>query len=175
MMGNENNAWHLRPWLIISLSVCVVMYVLTYGLDLDSPVKWEMRFAISLLLSGIVVLSLYVLLRVIQISAWRGVVAFAFTVLFLFLAIKLAINCTESSVPDLGTAHLYLRMPIAVAAGLIGGAGSLLLARAFWAKGRSVVNIIAAGYFVVTGVALMVSYFLIDLLAGFMRLFSVSV
>lgn len=175
MNVNESKTWRMRRWLMIYLPVCIVaMYVLTYGLDLDSHVKWGMRWAISVLLSGLAVFILYVLYRVIQKSAWHGVIAFVLMVLMLLLSIRTVANFTSSSIPDLGTAHLYLRMPIAVSAGLFGGVGSLLLARAFWFRSRNAMNLIASGYFAITGLALMIGYFLIDLLAGFMRLFSVS-
>lgn len=174
MSTNKSKIWPLGHWIVGTLLALIAIYVLTYSLDLDSPVHWEIRCAVSILLSGFSVFSLYVLHRAIQISVWYGVVALVLIVLLSFLAIRMVNGFIEASIPDLGTANLYLRMPIAVTAGLFGGMGSLLLARAFWGRVRSATNLIATGYFSITGLALVLGYLLIDVLTGFIRLVSIS-
>jgi len=172
---NTSKIWRARLLAVTWLVACIVStYVLTFSQDLDSPIKWEMRSAISMLLSVLVLSSLYALHQIIKVSAWYGVIAFVLLVMVLFLGIKLANRITAASIPDLGTVHLFLRMPIAVGAGLFGGMGSLLLAHAFWAKKRSAMNLILSGYFAITGFSLMIGYFLIDALTGLMHLISVS-
>lgn len=162
-------------WLITALVACVIStYLLTFSQDLDSPVNWETRLVVSMLLFALVALSLYALHRIINVSAWYGVIAFVFIVIVLFLGIRIANNFTAATIFDLDTAHLFLRMPIAIVGGLFGGVGSLLLSRAFWARGRGATNFIVSGYFALTGIALMFGYFLIDALTGFMRLVSLG-
>ena len=163
----------VRYGLITLLIGCVIFtYALTFSQDLDSEIKWEMRVSLSTMLSVLVFLGLYALHRIVKASILYGVLAFVVMVAALFLVIEMANKISASAIHDLATAHLFLRMPIAIAAGLFGGGGSLLLAHAFWAKGRSTVNIILSGYFSITGLALILGYFLIDALTGFMRIIS---
>lgn len=171
----KRETFYVRYWLITALVVSVIStYLLTFSQDLDSPVNWEMRLVASMLLFALAALSLYALHRIINVSAWYGVIAFVFMVIMLFLGIRIANSFTAATISDLGTAHLFLRMPIAIVAGLFGGVGSLLLSRAFWARGRGATNFIVSGYFALTGIALMLGYFLIDALSGFIRLVSLG-
>lgn len=150
--------------------MCILAtFALTYGLDLNSPIKWEIRCAAIVFFSVVTFFPLYGLQHIIKISTWHAVIAFA-SMIIIFVAVSRVMNdFVTASISDLGTVYLLLKMPIA-AIGLFGGAGSLLLARAFWVKGRTMINVIMAGYFFVTGAALVLSYFLMDMLSGLMRL-----